>query len=119
MERDPAVDRYLDALGGPVGRTLSAWRDLCLELPDGFVEGIRYGMPSYQRHGEVEIGFAAQRRYLSLYVMRTDVMSAHRHRLDGYSIGKGCIRFPMSGPSDLQLVEDLVRATGASSGPVC
>ena len=83
------------------------------------MEGIRYGMPSYQRRGAVEIGFAAQKRYLSLYLMRTDVMDAHRHRLDGYSIGKGCIRFPRSTPSDLELVGDLVRATGATSGPVC
>ena len=97
MHPDAAVDTYLD----------------------GFVEGIRYGMPCYSRAGEPELAFAAQKRHLSLYLMRTDVMAAHRDRLIGYSVGKGCIRFRPTAPSDLDLVGDLVRATGASSGSVC
>ena len=119
VEPDPSVDAYLDALAGPRRATLSAWRALCLDLPDGFVEGIRYGMPCYSRAGEPELAFAAQKRHLSLYVMRTDVMAAHRHRLAGYSTGRGCIRFLTTAPSDPDLVADLVRATGASSGTVC
>lgn len=119
MEPDPSVDTYLDAPAGPPCATLSAWRALCLDLPDGFVEGIRYGMPCSSRAGEPELAFAAQKRYLSRYLMRTDVMAAHRHRLVGYSTGKGCIRFSTTAPSDLDLVADLVRATGASSGAVC
>jgi uncharacterized protein YdhG (YjbR/CyaY superfamily) len=119
MERDPVVDRYLEALGEPERSTLTAWRDVCRELPDQFVEGVRYGMPCYQRDGEAEIGFAAQKRYLSLYVLRADVLAAHRHRLQGYSIGRGCVRFPKNAASDLELISDLVRATAAATGPVC
>jgi hypothetical protein len=55
MKRDPAVDSYFDALGEPERRTLAAWRNVCLDLSDAFVEGIRYGMPCYQRDGEVEM----------------------------------------------------------------
>ena len=76
-------------------------------------------MPCYQRGGEAELAFASQKRHLALYVMRTDVMDSHRGRLAGYSVGKGCIRFPPGQATDLDLVGDLVRATGASSGPVC
>ena len=119
MEPDLSVDAYLDALAGPPRATLMAWRALCLDLPDGFVEGVRYGMPCYSRGGEPELAFAAQKRHLSLYLMRTDVMAAHRHRLADYSTGKGCIRFSTTAPSDLVLVADLVRVTGASSGTVC
>ena len=119
MEPDPSVDAYLDALTGPPHVTLSAWRALCLDLPDGFVEGIRYGMPCYSREGEPELAFAAQKRHLALYLMRPDVMDAHRQRLTGHSTGKGCIRFSTTAPSDLDLVGDLVRAVGASSGTPC
>ena len=98
-----------------VARTVPTGR---LDLPDGFVEGIRYGMPCHSRGGGPELAFAAQRRYLSLYVMPTDVMAAHRHLLAGYSTGKGCIRFSTTALSALDLVADLVRATGASPGTV-
>ncbi len=46
-------------------------------------------------------------------------MAAHVGPLDGYSVGKGCIRFPLGRPSDLDLVGSLVAATGATGGPVC
>ena len=49
-------------------------------------------MPGYWRgpvaEGEGEIGFAAQKQYLSFYVVRTDVMAAHRERLAGLDVGR-------------------------------
>jgi len=119
MERDPAVDAYISGLDGQEHSTLVAWRERCLGLPDSFVEGVRFGMPCYSREGEPELAFAAQKRHLALYLMRVDVMAAYRDRLEGYSMGKGCIRFPKQTPSDLELVGDLVDAVGAGRGPVC
>jgi len=119
VQPDPAVDAYLEALPEPERTTLTAWRACCLGLPDGFAEVVRYGMPCYVRAGEPELAYAAQKRHLSLYLMRTDVMAAVRPDLGGYSVGKGCIRFPRRTPTDLDLVARLVRATGASTGPVC
>ena len=119
MDEDPEVTAYIDRVPPPDRDTLAAWRRLCLALPEPFEEGIRYGMPCYSRDGGPELGFARQKRYLSLYVTRTDVMAAHRDLLGGYSVGKGCIRFPLGRPADLALVATLVAATGASRGPVC
>jgi len=119
VDADPEVTSYLEELEDPDRTTLSAWRELCLGLPVPFCEGIRYRMPSYSRSGVVEIAFARQKRYLSLYVLRTVVMAAHRDRLAGYSLGKGCMRFPLSKPTDLDLVASLVAATGATTGPIC
>ena len=117
MDADPDVTAYLDRLPEPDRSTLEAWRALCRTLPDGFDEQLRYGMPCYVRDDEPEIGFARQKRYLSLYVVRTDVMAAHRGRLDGYSMGKGCVRFPLGRPTDLDLVAAIVTATGATLRP--
>jgi len=119
MDADPAVTAYLEGLPEPDRTTMTAWRLLCLGLPEPFLESIRYRMPGYSREGEVEIAFARQKRHLALHVMRTDVMAAHRDRLVGYSVGKGCIRFPLATPSDLDLVASLVAGTGASTGTVC
>ena len=48
---------------------------MCLQYLPGFTEGMKYGMPGYWRgpvaEGEGEIGFAAQKQYLSLHVVRS------------------------------------------------
>ena len=58
---------------------------------------MEYGGPSYKRNGEVEVGFASQKNFIGLYTLRvrTDVMNAHRHLLEGkgISLGKGAIRY--------------------------
>lgn len=116
MERDPAVDAYVrDA---PEGRrdALAAIRQACLEELDGFTEGMAYGMPSYERDGEVEVAFANQKQYLSLYVL-TDVVEAHRDGLAELDVGKSCIRFRRPAAVDLDLVRTLLRATVATGGP--
>ena len=119
MNIDPQVTAYVAGLPEPDRSTLAAWRDLCRALPGGFTEALRYGMPCYVRADEAELGFKRQKRYLSLYVTRTDVVASHRARLAGYSVGKGCIRFRLGRPTDLDLVASLVAATGATTGPVC
>jgi hypothetical protein len=52
-----------------------------------------YGMPAYSRDGITEIGWASQKRYISLYVVRGDVLDAYRGQLAHLSVGKGCIRY--------------------------
>ena len=119
MNLDPAVDRYLQ--DAPVGRleALTNLRAACRQELTGFKETLSYGMPSYGRHGEVEIAFASRQRYLSFHVLRTDVMVAHHDQLANLSLGKGCIRYRRPGQIDLAVVTSMLRATRASTGPVC
>ena len=119
MDDDSRVTAYLDGTDPADRVVLEAWRERCHELPPDFHEDFRHGMPCYVRDGAVELAFAAQKRYLSLYILRTDVLDSHRDRTSGYSVGKGCVRFPRGRPVDLELVASLVRATGATTGPVC
>jgi uncharacterized protein YdhG (YjbR/CyaY superfamily) len=120
---DPAVDAYLAQLSGPRATAARTLRELCLAHLDGFTEGMKYGMPGYWRgpvaEGEGEIGFAAQKQYLSFYVVRTDVMAAHRERLAGLSVGKGCIRYRRPEQLDLDIVRSILERTVATSGPLC
>ena len=75
------VDSYLTQV--PEGRraVLTEIRDACRRLLTGFAESMSYGMPTYSREGTAEIAWASQKRYISLYVMRADVLDAHRGRL--------------------------------------
>ena len=121
VTRDPAVDAYLDNVDEPRRAAVRRLRELCLEHLDGFEELVRYGMPGYLRPGETEgeIGFAAQKQYISFYVTRTDGMAAHRDRLAGLSVGKGCIRYRRPGQIDEAVVRSILGMTAATRGPIC
>jgi uncharacterized protein YdhG (YjbR/CyaY superfamily) len=99
---------------------LSEMRDACRRLLAGFDESMRYGMPAYSRDGVAEIAWASQKRYISLYVMRTDVLNAHRSQLAGLNdVGKGCIRYRNPAVIDFTVVRSMLTAVAASQGPVC
>ena len=69
----------------------------------------------------MEVGFASQKNFISLYILRTNVMNAHRHLLDtpGVTVGKGAIRYTQPERIDFKVVESMLRATLESSGEVC
>ena len=116
------VDAYLAELPEERREVMAAIREVCREELAGFAEVMAYGMPGFSRDGTVEaieIAFASQKRYLSFYLLRTDVRDAFAERLADQDMGKGCLRF--SGPKrvDLALIRDLARATAATGGPIC
>jgi uncharacterized protein YdhG (YjbR/CyaY superfamily) len=113
------VDAYLALV--PEGRraVLSEMRDACRGLLTGFEESMSYGMPAYRRDGITEIAWASQKRYISLYVMRGDVLDAHRGQLAHLSVGKGCIRYRNPAAVDFAVVRSILTAVAASHGPVC
>jgi uncharacterized protein YdhG (YjbR/CyaY superfamily) len=78
-----------------------------------------YGMPAYSRDGELEVGFAKQARYLSLYILKQPVLDAHRSQLSGLSLGKGCIRFRRPEQIDWEIVASLLSETRASNAGIC
>lgn len=94
MARAPdEIERYIANAPEPRQAALNALRVACREELGDFRESIEYGMPSYSRAGEIEVAFANQKQYVSLYVLRTDVIARHRPELDHLSVGKGAIRY--------------------------
>jgi hypothetical protein len=67
------------------------------------------------------VGFASQKHFISLYILRTDVMDAHRDLLKGkrVSCGKGAIRYSKPERIDFQVVEMILKATRETTGPIC
>ena len=113
------VDTYL-ALA-PEGRraVLVEMRDACRTLLAGFDESMRYGMPAYSRDGVTEIAWASQKRYISLYVMRADVLNAYRSQLADLDVGEGCIRYRSPAAVDFTVVRSMLTYVATGQGPVC
>ena len=115
------VPAYLKEVPEARKAALKRLRDLCRATLTSFKESMEYGGPSYSRNGVVEVGFASQRNFIGLYILRTDVMRAHRYlfNIPGVTLGKGAIRYSKPEHIDFNVVEKLLRATQESLGPVC
>jgi uncharacterized protein YdhG (YjbR/CyaY superfamily) len=113
------VTTYLQQVPEARRPSLERLRNLCRKTLIGYEEGMDYGLPSYKRNGTVEVAFASQKNYISLYVLKQAVVDAHRAALSGANIGKGCIRFPKPEKLDLTVVESLLVATRESKEAPC
>ena len=113
------VESYIAAAPDDRRPMLEALRAACLEELAGFEESMEYGMASYSRGGEVEVALASQKQYVSLYVLRTDVVKAHRDRLAGLNVGKSCIRYRREEQIDIDVVRSMLRQTVGTTDPVC
>jgi len=115
------VATYIEEAPAERQEALTRLRDLCRTHLTGFEETMEYGGPSYKRNREVEVGFASQKNFIGLYILRTDVMNAHREFLKGkgISVGKGAIRYSKPERIDFSVVESMLRGTIESMGQVC
>ncbi|MER5651083.1 DUF1801 domain-containing protein [Streptosporangium sp. NPDC002524] len=112
------VDGYLAEVPEERKEALARLRELCRAELRGFAEVMAYGMPVYERDGVGEVGFASQRQYVSVYLLRDDVREAFAERLAGHDMGKGCLRFRRPEKIDFELLRDLLRATAAGPGQI-
>jgi uncharacterized protein YdhG (YjbR/CyaY superfamily) len=115
------VTTYIQEAPAERQEALTHLRDRCRATLTGFEESMDYSGTSYKRNGEVEVGFASQKHFIGLYLLRTDVMNAHRDLLKGkgISLGKGAIRYSKPERIDFGVVESMLRGTVESTGPVC
>jgi hypothetical protein len=67
----------------------------------------------------VEVAFASQAQYISLYVLKKGVVDRHRKALAGCQIGKGCIRFRNADQIDFSALVRLLRDTAKSRSKPC
>ena len=98
---------------------LTRLRSLCQELLTGYEECIEYGMPAYKSAGAVQVAFASQKQYISLYVMKEDIVDEHRRSLVKCSVGKGCIRFKRPEHINFDVVRSLLTHTRESHSDPC
>lgn len=113
------VTAYLKQAPEERRAALDRLRRLCRSNLKGYDESMAYGMPCYSRKGIVEVAFASQRQYISLYILRKEVLDGHRERLKGLSLGKGCIRYSRPEKIDFDVVQAMLAETRTNNGPIC
>ena len=116
-----SVTEYMEEVPAERRAALARLRHLCLTHLTDFEESMQYGNPAYARNGVVEVGFASQKHFIGLYILKTDVMNAHRELLKGkgVSLGKGCIRYSRPEKIDFEVVEMVLKAAQESKGVIC
>jgi uncharacterized protein YdhG (YjbR/CyaY superfamily) len=111
------VDEYLETVPPERLAALSRLRQLCLQTLSGYEESMEYGMPSYSKGGVVEISFNSQKDYISLYVLKKDVIDKYRDELK--DCGKSCIRYRRPDQIDFEVVKKLLEGTASSDAAIC
>jgi len=119
QSNDKDVETYIQQAPEARRDALTRIRNLCRQVLTGFEESMVYGMPGYSRRGVVEVGFASQRNYIALYILRQDALASQRPALAGLNVGKGCIRYTKPEKIDYSVVRKMLAATRRSKGPVC
>ena len=98
---------------------LNRLRSLCQEILIGYEESMRYKLPCYSKDDAAEVGFASQKNYIALYILKEDVVNANRELLAGLNVGKGCIRYSKPQKMDFDVIEKLLRETYLSTSKPC
>jgi uncharacterized protein YdhG (YjbR/CyaY superfamily) len=102
------IDQYLDALEEPKRTTLARLRQTILDIVPEAEQGISYGVPAFKVRGKTIAGFAAFKKHLSYLPHSGSVFPELQVELKGYTISSGALRFSISEPLPVPLVEKLI-----------
>ena len=104
------VDNYLAALEEPTRGTLQALRRTILEVVPEAEEVISYRVPAFRVGGQTIAGFAAFKNHLSYLPFSGSVLPRLADDLEGYTMTKSALHFPIDRPLPKTLVKKLIAA---------
>lgn len=117
MNRDfSSVDDYIDAQPDATKTVLHTVRAAIRKALPRAEEGISYKMPVYRLAGERVLFFAGWKRHFSLYPAGERLVARFKRDLAPYEITRGTIRFPLSDPVPVKLIEDIARFRAKEAG---
>jgi len=102
------VPAYLAELPEDRRPALKKVRNLCREILKDCEETMRFGMPCYQREGEMVAAFASQKRHVAIYVGPA-VLDAFAPRLGRTRVGRGCIRYAAPDQMDFDMLRKILQ----------
>jgi len=104
-----SVDEYIASQPEAVQGALKLVRSTIRKAVPGAEEVISYKMPTYKLHGGAVLYFAGWRQHYSLYGATGRVVAAFKDDLARYEVNKGTIRFPLSEPVPVKLIERIAK----------
>jgi uncharacterized protein YdhG (YjbR/CyaY superfamily) len=103
------VDRYLRGLEEPKRSTLQTLRETILEIVPDAEQVISYRVPAFRVGGKTVAGFAAFKDHLSYLPFSGSVIRPLADQLNGYTVTKSALHFPVDRPLPRALVKKLIR----------
>ena len=104
-----SVDEYIASQPEAMQAVLKRVRSTIRKAVPGAEEVISYGIPTYKLHGGRVIYFAGWTQHYSLYAATGHVVAAFKDDLAPYEVNKGTIRFPLSEPVPVKLIERIAK----------
>jgi uncharacterized protein YdhG (YjbR/CyaY superfamily) len=104
-----SVDEYIALQPLTSRETLERVRGAIRKALPKAEEVISYKIPAYEINGAVVLYFAGWKRHYSLYPASGPLVAAFKDDLARYEVEKGTIRFPLSEPVPVKLIERIAR----------
>jgi uncharacterized protein YdhG (YjbR/CyaY superfamily) len=108
------VDEYISAQSETAQGVLQRVRSTLRKALPGAEEVISYKIPAYRQHGEIVLYFAGWKQHYSLYPAGEHLVAAFKDQLAPYKVSKGTIRFPISEPVPVKLIERIAKFRAAA-----
>ena len=103
------VAAYIAGFPRPVQTVLKRVRGILRKAVPGADEVISYQIPAYKLNGRPVLYFAAWSEHYSVYPSNARLVAAFKDELASYKLSKGTIRFPLSEPVPVKLIEGIAR----------
>jgi uncharacterized protein YdhG (YjbR/CyaY superfamily) len=104
------VDEYLRGIEEPKRSTLETLRRTILEIVPDAEQVISYKVPAFRVDGQIVAGFAAFKDHLSYLPFSGSVLPELKSELEGYTMTKSALHFPVDRPLPKTLVRKLIAA---------
>jgi len=104
-----SVDEYISAQPEELRDALKRMRSTIRKAVPEAEEVISYKMPTYKLRGNRVLYFAGWKQHYALYAATDSVVAAFKDELAPYEIDKGTIRFPLSAPVPVKLIERIAK----------
>lgn len=104
-----SVDEYIATHPEHVQAILQRVRSTIREAVPGAEEVISYQIPAYKVDGRPVLYFAGWKQHYSLYPVTEQLVEAFKDDLAPYKVDKGTIRFPLSQPVPVKLIERIAK----------
>lgn len=111
-----SVDDYIARHPQEVQAILLRVRGAIRKALPGAEEVISYQMPTYRRQGGYVIYFAGWKQHYSLYPATDQLVAAFKADLVPYEVTRGTIRFPISQPVPVKLIERIAKFLAKEAG---
>jgi uncharacterized protein YdhG (YjbR/CyaY superfamily) len=104
-----SVNDYISSQPEAVQGVLELVRSSIRKAVPNAEELISYRIPTYKMRGDPVIYFAAWKQHYSLYPATNHIVATFKDDLAAYEVKKGTIRFPLSQPVPVKLIERIAK----------